>query len=266
MSLPPPTPGSVALVTGASSGLGVDLARSLARRGHAVVLAARRLDRLEELAAELERDHGIDTHAIACDLAHPDDRDALHAELVARGLAVEVLVNNAGLGAAGPFQDTDHDRLLTIARVNVEAVVDLCRRHVGAMVERRRGAILNVASTTAFQPLTGAATYAASKAFVLSFTEALSEDLHGTGVVASALCPGPVRTEIWDQSGAGDEAALAPEFMWTESDRVAEDGIVALETGRRAVVPGVFNRIGSIYGQHTPRSLLLPVTRLFRGR
>ena len=259
MSGPSPSPSSAALVTGASSGLGVEIARCLARRGHNVILVARRLDRLEEMAAELADAHGVTAEAIPCDLADAEARESLVELIEETGLAVDVLVNNAGLGSNGPFHEQDGARQRTIVEVNVDALVDLCTRFVPSMVARGAGGVLNVGSTTGFQPLPGTITYAATKAFVLSFTEGLHTELSGTGVHATALCPGPVKTEIWDGAEAGDVIEMAPSFVWTEADRVAEDGVKGLERNRRVVVPGLANRIGALNGQYTPRSILLPV-------
>src|SRR5262245_4758173 len=166
MGLPAPSTAGTALVTGASSGIGAEIARELAKRGHAVILVARREERLRSLAEELRTDHGVEAAAIACDLSVPAERDRLERELKAVGRSVEVLVNNAGYGMRGEFATRPRARMVGIVRVNVEAVVDLSSRYLPKMVERRRGAIINVASTASFQPLPGAATYGASKAFV----------------------------------------------------------------------------------------------------
>jgi hypothetical protein len=259
MALPPPSESSTALVTGASSGIGAELARCLARRGHGVTLVARRVERLEELAAELRSAHGVRAETIACDLSSAPARAELLERVEALGLAVDVLVNNAGFGTGGYFQRLDLDRELELVRVNIEALVELCGRHVPGMVERGRGAVLNVASTAAFQPLPRQATYSASKSFVLAFTEALHSDLRGTGVQATVLCPGPVRTEFADTAGIGEDAESVPAMLWTEPDFVAEEAVKGLERGRRVVVPGLVNRVGAVGGAHTPRGLWLRV-------
>lgn len=262
MALPAPSPTGTCLVTGASSGIGADIARELAARGHGVTLVARREDRLRELAAELNADRDVRAEVVACDLGHAASRDRLAAEVAERGLEVEVLVNNAGFGSGGRFQEIDHARELELVRVNVEAVVDLCARWVPAMVERGRGAVLNVASTAAFQPLARQATYGGSKAFVLSFTEALHSDLAGTGVTATALCPGPVRSEFMDSPGF-ESADDTPGFVWMSSADTARAGVRGLERGRRVVVPGMKNLAGAIAGQHAPRSVVLAIARRF---
>ena len=263
MALPPPDPGSTCLVTGASSGIGAEIARALARRGHGVTLVARREDRLRELAAELADTDGVRAETLGCDLGDQGARTRMLARLAEHGLAVEVLVNNAGFGTSGPFAELDHDREVELVRLNMEAVVALCGRFVPEMVQRRRGAVLNVASTAAFQPLPRNATYAASKAFVLSFTDALHAELKGAGVTATSLCPGPVRTEFVEVAGMDDAADVAPSFVWTRPEFVAEEGVKGLESGRRVVVPGKFNAAGALGGQHVPRWLLLRVAERF---
>jgi short-subunit dehydrogenase len=251
------------VITGASSGIGAALARGLARRGHGVVLVARRKERLEQLASELAADNGVRAEVIARDLGDPTDRDGLVADLNALGLAVEVLCNNAGFGSAGRFVKLDRERELQMLRVNCEAVVDLCGRFAPGMVERGRGAILNVASTAGFQPLPGQSAYAASKALVLSFTEALHEELRPAGVVVTALCPGPVRTEFVEAGEMGDVDETTPSFLWDTAERVAEAGVSGLEAGDRVVIPGGINRVGALVGQHTPRGLFLRAAARF---
>ena len=257
MPLPPPAPNSTCLVTGASSGIGADVASALARRGHGVTLLARRSDRLSELARELEREHGVRAETLGCDLADTASRERTMKRFAELGLVAEVLVNNAGFGSGGRFHELDPERELEMVRLNVEAIVALCGRLVPEMVGRGRGAVLNVASTAAFQPLPRQATYAATKAFVLSFTEALHADLAGTGVTATALCPGPVQTEFVQTAGMEDAADGLPSPFWTDSAFVAEQGVTGLERGRRVVVPGVLNLATALGGQHAPRGLLL---------
>jgi short-subunit dehydrogenase len=248
-------------VTGASSGIGVELARALARRGHNVILVARRLARLEQLAADLTATYGVRAEPLAADIADPDARADLLARLDALGLDVEVLVNNAGYGTGGAFHTLDLERELGMIRLNNEALVALCGAFVPRMVARGRGAVLNVASTISFQPVMHEATYSATKAFTLTFTEALHGELHGTGVSVTALCPGPVRTEFMNDPGVSSEASKLPKAMWVEPHAVAERGVRALERGRRLAVPGTLNRIGAFWGRHVNRALLLRVNR-----
>jgi short-subunit dehydrogenase len=261
MTLPAPAPDSTALVTGASSGIGVELARELARRGHGLTLVARREDALRELADELTSDHGTRNEVIGADLAAPGSRAEIVAEAAARGLTVDVLVNNAGLSTSGPVHASDVDAELRMVRVDVEAVVELCSRILPGMVERGRGAVLNVASVGGFQPLPGQAGYGASKAFVLSYTDSLHAELAGTGVTATSLCPGPVATGFGEVAGiTQDEAESAlPRFMWESAESVARAGIAGLDRGRSVVIPGAANVVGAYAGRVLPKSLLLPI-------
>ena len=261
MALPSPSAGATALVTGASSGIGAEIARLLAERGHAVTLVARREDRLAALAEEIESRLHVRTDVIGSDLSDAAARDRLIGEIQARGLRVSVLVNNAGFGSAGPFQDLNLDGELRMVRTNVEAVVHLCGEYVPGMIERGEGAVLNVASVAGFQPLPRQATYSASKAFVLGFTEVLSSDLKDTGVTVTALCPGPVRTEFTEQHEGFDVAS--PDFVWMSAEECARTAVKGLERGKRVVVPGVANRISTLAGQHAPRSVLLAAARRF---
>ncbi len=258
MALPPPSADSTCLVTGASSGIGADIARELAGRGHGVTLVARRADRLRELAGELSKEHGVRAEVAGCDLSDSADRGRLVDQIAELGLDVEVLVNNAGFGSGGPFHELDLDTELRMVRTNVEAVVDLCGRYVPGMLEHGRGALLNVASTAAFQPIPRQATYGGTKAFVLSFTESLHQELHGTGVSATALCPGPVKTEFVEVAGMEAAESSSPSFVWMSSAECARIAVKGMERGKRVVVPGALNRAMTIGGSHTPRSLLLP--------
>lgn len=257
MALPEPTRTSTCLITGASAGIGAELARSLARRGHGVILVARRKDRLDRLARELAGSHGVRAEAIACDLGAASARDRLAAEIEQLGLTVEVLVNNAGFGSGGRFVALNRERELELLRVNCEALVDLCARYAPAMAKRGAGAILNVASTAAFQPLPGQATYSASKALVLTFSEALHQELSSAGVAVTVLCPGPVKTEFVEVAGLDGVDDLTPEFLWASADKVAEAGVRGLERNRRVVIPGKINELGAITGRHAPRGLFL---------
>lgn len=242
------------MVTGASSGIGAEMARELARRGLGLTLVARREDRLRELAAELR---GVRVEVIAADVADDGGRKQLFASVAERGLEVEVLVNNAGFSTAGRFWENDPEREVGLVRTNVEAVVALCREFLPGMVERGRGAVLNVASTASFQPLPMQANYSASKAFVLNFTDALHAELNGTGVTATSLCPGPVKTEFVEVAGLQQAESEMPGFLWDTPEHVAKAAISGMEKGRRIVIPGVLNRFGALGGQHAPRSVML---------
>jgi len=261
MTLPTPAADRTCLVTGASSGIGVELARLLAARGHGVTLVARRESRLKALADKLALAHGVRAEYVAADLTDEEARSALVDTVSERGLTVDVLVNNAGLSTTGPVATCDVAAELRMIRTDVEAVVHLCSALVPGMVERGRGAVLNVASTAAFQPLPGQAGYAGSKAFVLSYTEAMAQELRGTGVSATALCPGPVETEFAEAAGFGDlEAGDAlPKIMWVSAAEVAKAAIDGLDKGRGIVVPGMANRVMAGASRLMPHRLLLPV-------
>jgi short-subunit dehydrogenase len=265
MALPDPAPKSTALVTGASSGIGEAIARELAGRGHNVTLVARREDRLQALAEELGNAHGVGAQTIGADLEDPAARDAMANRIEELGVDVDILVNNAGFGHSGDFANRDRRRLLAMVRVNCEALVDLQARYLPPMIERGRGTVINIASTAAFQPMPGSATYSATKHFVLSLSEGVHEELSGTGVSLTAVCPGPVRTEFMDVSGIGGAEDNTPDMIWMTPEAVAEAAVSGAERGKRVVVPGLMNRAGAITGQHAPRAIALPlVRRLYR--
>jgi short-subunit dehydrogenase len=254
MALPPPSPDSTCVITGASSGIGAEIARQLGNRGYHVTLVARREERLRELAADI----GSNADVHACDVTGAKARKRLAATLAERGTTVSILVNNAGFSTSGPFVNSDRDRETDMVRTNIEAVVDFCALFLPGMAKRGSGGVLNVASTASFQPIPMQAGYAATKAFVLSFTESLHAELAGAGVHVTALCPGPVKTEFVDVAEIPD-ADRMPGFLWADAAEVAEAGIKGLERNKRSVIPGVLNRAGAIGGQHAPRSLYLRV-------
>jgi uncharacterized protein len=260
VGLPEPTESSTALITGASSGIGAEIARQLAERGQNLTLAARREEKLTELASEFHDRYGIRAGVVACDLGEEDERARLEARIGELGLEVEILVNNAGFGYAGDFFDAERQRQVDMVKLNVEAVVDMTGRYLPAMVRRGRGGILNVASTGGFQPMPKSATYGASKAFVLSHTEALHQELRGTGVSMTALCPGPVRTEFSDAAGLDNANEKGPGFIWTSVEDVAREAVDGLASNKRTVVPGLLNQAGTYAGRFTPRWALLPLT------
>ncbi len=271
MSLPDPNPSSAALVTGASAGIGTEIARELAARGHGLVLVARRKDRLVALAGELHDAHGIRAHALACDLANAASRSRLPGRIAHLGVDVEILVNNAGFATGGPFHESPAERELQQVRVLVEAVVALSSAFVPAMVKRGRGAILNVASTAGMQPMPYSAGYAAAKAYVLSFSEAIHQELAGRGVTVTALCPGPVKTEFWDQAGwqvkggQSFEKAL-PRPALISAEQAARAGVKGLAAGERVVVPGLPMRTAMLASRYLPNAVKLPVMEwLMRG-
>ncbi|MCV7075756.1 SDR family NAD(P)-dependent oxidoreductase [Mycobacterium szulgai] len=256
MALPPPGKDRAAIVTGASSGIGEEFARILAQRGYQVVLVARSVEKLEEIAGRL----GADAHPLPGDLSDRNDRASLLDRVTALGLVPDILVNNAGLSTTGVVAKSVPEKELNLVEVDVAAVVDLCSRFLPGMVERHRGAVLNVASVAAFGPLPGQAAYGAAKAFVLSYTHSLRGELRGTGVSATALCPGPVDTGFGEAAGFSKEEADAalPKIMWLPADKVAQAGIDGLAAGKAVVVPGLANRISSSLFRVAPPELMLP--------
>lgn len=261
MPIPRPAPDRTCIVTGASSGIGTEIARVLASRGHGVTLVARRLDRLETLAAQLAERHGVRAEVVVADLTEPAQRRAVVEAVAERGLTPEVLVNNAGFSTIGPVTEVDPGREIQMLRTNIEAVDHLCALVAPGMVERGRGAILNVASTASYQPLPGQAGYAASKAFVRSFTTALAGELAPHGVTVTTLCPGPVRTEFGHASGMDDstDGNPLPEAMWVPVEDVGRIAVDALEDGRLVSIPGTLNRLGAAVANVVPRQVLVPL-------
>jgi uncharacterized protein len=226
------------LVTGASSGLGAEMARVLARKGANLIITARSRDRLEELATDLERANGIEVRVLSEDLSAHGGAARLLAAIGALGVEVEHLVNNAGFGSSGAFSTTEPEREAAMVRLNVESIVTLTRGLLPKMVERRRGGVVNVASTASFQPVPYMATYGATKAFVVSFTLALATELEGTGVTATALCPGPVRTGFQAAAAIPRPGLRAAELTALQT---VERGLAAYERGERLFVPGFVN-------------------------
>jgi short-subunit dehydrogenase len=258
--VPQPADGAACLVTGASSGIGAALARSLAERGHNVVLVARREDRLHALADELTARRAIRAEPVACDLSDSDARADLARRVDALDLRVDVLVNNAGMGSFGKFAELPVEHELSQVRVMCEGVVDLCHTFVPAMVEGGSGAVLIMSSTTGFQPAARYATYAAAKAFSLSFGQSLHEELKRSGVAVTTVCPGPVRTEFFDVGSA--EPVRLPRAMWSSPEEVARAALHGLERNRRLVVPGTAMRALMTSSRYSPASVQLRVMDL----
>jgi uncharacterized protein len=253
----------LSLVTGASSGIGEALARELARRKSDLVLVARSADKLTALAEELGRTHGIKASVIAADLTAPGATSRVVAEARAVG-RIDVLVNNAGFATFGPFAENDLDEEIEEIRLNVEALTDLTKRLLPDILATK-GRILNVGSTAAFQPGPMMAVYYATKAYVLSFSEALAYELRPRGVTVTCLCPGPTRTGF--QARAHQEGArlLDLGFM-ANADAVARAGVHGLFRGKRVVVPGFANRVGRLGARFSPTAAVLAVISWMHGR
>jgi len=253
--------GKWALVTGASAGIGRELARQLAAAGANLVLTARRAERLDELAAELGGRHGVKVEVFVADLGQPSAPELIFAFTEGKGIAVEVLVNNAGFGAYGEFPSISLARQLEMVQVNISAVVHLTHLYLPQMVARRRGDILIVASTAAFQGVPYIATYAATKAFDLLFAEALAEEVGRYGVRVCALCPGGTHTEFQQVAKQPDRI-----FRFAESaEKVARVGLRALSSGRSYVISGWMNYLSAHGERLAPRRLVTRIAaRMFR--
>ncbi len=245
-----------ALVTGASSGIGAVFAREFASRGHDLVIAARRTDRLKELAAEITATHGVDVRVIAADLAETGAAQKL-AKAIGK-TPIDVVVNNAGWGHIGPFADEDIDGIAAEINVNIVSLTQLTRLFVAPMIERGRGTVINIASTAAYQPVPNMSVYAATKAYVLSFTEALWGELQGTGVTALAVSPGGTATEFFDVAGgrAMGSALMTPA-------QVVATAMATLDARSPApsVVVGGRNRFMAVAGRFVPRRQLIAVAK-----
>lgn len=243
---------TTALITGASMGIGLELARTFAERGHSLVLVARSEDKLRALAGELEARHGVRVLVVPMDLGSPGAADRVFEAVSNAGMVVDYLVNNAGFGTTGPFLDTPLDRELEMVQVNVMALMHLTHSFARGMTERRRGGVLNIASTAGFQPGAGMAVYYATKAFVVSFSEALAEELRGTGVHVTAYCPGPVATEFARTAGNA-ESLLFKRFAVATPESVAKGAVRALFGGRVLAVHGFMNRLAIQLLRVSPR-------------
>jgi uncharacterized protein len=253
----------VTLITGASAGIGTELARIFAANGHRVALVARRADRLTALANEIAAGGGAAPIVIPCDLEQPDAGDKIAAALAAEGVEVEYVVNNAGFGLFGDAVELDRAEQLGIIAVNVRAMTDLSLRFSGDLI-KRRGGILNVSSIAGFLPGPGMAVYYASKAYVLSFTEALRAELAGRGVRVTALCPGPVPSEF--QLRAGFEPGFDSAILNVSAADVAKAGYRGLMGNKRAVLPGLGIKAVPFLLRLFPRGFILEAVRSFQLR
>jgi short-subunit dehydrogenase len=249
----------LALITGASAGLGTHFARLFARDGHDVILVARRADRLEGLAAEIQKAHSVTAHVLPADLGDPAAPQRLFDEAGRRGLQVEFLVNNAGFGSSGAFLDLDLAREAEMLEVNCSALVKLTHLFGRPMRERRSGRILNVASTAGFQPGPYMATYYATKAFVIAFTEALAHEMRGSGVTVTCHCPGPTHTEFASRAGI-DAALLFRRPRVGAAEEVARHAYRAMMKGRVLAIHGLLNLFGMESERLAPRAAVRRIT------
>lgn len=249
----------LALVTGASSGIGADLARELAKAGHDLVLSARQAAPMQALASEVAA-HGATATVVTADLGQAGAAAALVQEIGARGLILDVVVANAGLGANGRFDQADPGRIREMLAVNVVAATELVREALPGMVARRRGRVMLVASTAAFQPGPQMAVYCATKAYVLSFGEAVAWELRGSGVTVTTLCPGATRTNFSQAAGMERSGLFRGGMIPVmTSAEVAQHGVRAMLAGRRVIVTGVTNKISALFGRLAPHAVGLPV-------
>jgi len=243
-----------ALITGASSGTGLELAKIFARNGYNLVLVARSYDKLKTFSNELEKNNNIQVKYCAKDLAVSSTPDEIYESIKSEMLEIDVLVNNAGFGWLGEFARMELADALEMIQVNVTALTHLTRLFLPEMIKRKRGKILNVASTAAFQPGPLMAAYYASKAYVLSFSQALSEEVRGTGVTITALCPGPTPTNFGNRAGFGDKKILGGKLSM-DAQTVALDGYKGLIKGKPIVISGRLNWFGTQIIRFLPRSI-----------
>jgi short-subunit dehydrogenase len=256
--------GCNALITGASAGIGREFARQLGDRARSLVLIARREQRLNQLR-DLLRNHNaqLNVHVRVVDLCDKSQIDSLIAWLDQNEIDIDFLINNAGLGDYGSFATSDPGRNDRILQVNVVALTSLTHRLLPQMIARKRGAILNVSSSAGFLPIPAMAVYAASKAYVNSFSEALRAELRGTGVTVTALCPGPVHTEFGDVAKRpGGQPERGPEFVYVSAEKTALDALAAVEADRPLVIPGLAIKLGMFLVRITPMSILRLAWRL----
>lgn len=249
-----------ALVTGASSGIGLDLAEILAKHGHDLILVARTGATLDRLAADLSTKYHISATPIPADLSDPTTPQRLYDDLIARNVTVDLLINNAGFGLFGPFAKQDVHRILDLIQVNITSLAALTRLFLPGMIARNRGRVMNVASTAGFQPGPYMAVYYASKAYVISFTEAVSEELRHTNVTFTALCPGPTRTNFADVAQITMTNLLNTPFVMSSMD-VARYGYDAMMRGQRIAIPGPINRVVAFSNRLVPRRVATAISR-----
>ena len=249
-----PTSTQRALITGASAGIGKIMAGLFAERGYDLVIVARRRERLEELATQIKDRHGVDVQIIASDLSQPNAARALFDETRRQDWAIDVLVNNAGIGQSGPVAEADLERLTAMLQLNMVALTELVRLYLPDMIARDRGGILNVGSTAGFQPGPGMSAYYATKAYVYSFTEGLVEELRHTNVRVTNLSPGATDTEFQGEADIADTMLFAAGVMTAE--QVARAGVDGFEQGKTLVVPGIKNKISAVGAPFMPRAVV----------
>jgi len=248
-----------ALITGASSGIGLELAELFAADGSDLVLVARREDRLKELADRLETEYGVKVHVLPKDLSEPKAPDEIFAQLKKEKIQVDVLVNNAGFGVKGIIPEIDLDQQLDMVQVNVKALTHLTRLFLPGMIERGYGGVLNVGSLAAFQPGPNLAVYFATKAYVLSYTEALAEEISNPDIKISCLAPGPVRTEFGEKSDLEDSLLFKVSLM--DSEPVVRAGYEGFRKGKVIVIPGLKQQIVPFLNRFTPRSVVRKIAK-----
>jgi uncharacterized protein len=257
MSLPEPNTQTTVVITGASSGIGAELARGLASRGFPLLLVARRRERLDDLANEVGKEYSVGVEVMPLDLADTQSRGQLAERL--RNEPIAGLCNSAGFGTSGVFHTLPIERESEQVVLNALALMELTHAALPGMVERGAGAVMNIASIAGFQPIPGMAIYSATKAFVQTFSEAVHEELHGTGVSCTVLCPGPVPTE-WAEIANAERWSIG--VAQVSPQDVAEAAIGGMLHGKRSVVPGMVPKFVSTSGRYVPRSLLLPALRI----
>ena len=246
---------ATALITGATAGIGYELAKCFAADKYDLIINARNAERLQQVADELERAHGVKVRPFAADLGDPAAARHIFSTLEGEGVVVDFLVNNAGFGTNGPFWKTDLDIELEMLQVNMASLVTLTKLFLQRMVERNSGRIMNVASTAAFQPGPHMAIYCATKAFVLSFSEAVAAELTGTNVTVTALCPGATKTEFQDRAQINDIPLIKSGKLIMQADEVARIGYRGMMRGQTVVVTGLPNKIGAFAIRLTPRKV-----------
>src|SRR3954470_1251721 len=250
-----------ALVTGGSGGIGLEIAKVLAGKGFNLVLASRKRDTLEAAAGQIEGKNDVSVQVFAVDLRRREAPEEIFDFLSNENISVDVLVNNAGFGLGGEFAETELTRELEMIQVNIAALTHLTKLFLPAMIKRRSGRILNVASTAAFQPGPLMAVYYATKAYVLSFSQALAEELRNAGVTVTALCPGPTRTEFAAEAGVSN-SRLFSLFGSADAGEVAEYGFRAMMDGTRVAIPGIKNKIVAQVNRFSPRAITAKVVRI----